>query len=79
MAECELFKQCPFADERRPADGCGIVCRSKYCRGNPDACARHLVFKSLGRSAVPNDLQPHMLDRARRMVRDKSLTCIEPE
>ena len=26
MAECELFKQCPFADEHRPADGCGIVC-----------------------------------------------------
>jgi len=79
MAECELFKQCPFADEHRPADGCGIVCRSKYCRTNPDACARHLVFKSLGRSAVPNDLQPHMLERARKMVRDKSLTRIEPE
>lgn len=73
MASCELFNNCPFSDERRSANGCGIICRTKYCRGDNADCARYMVFKALGAAAIPIDLYPDMHKRARQIIRNKSL------
>ena len=36
----------------------GDLMKEKYCKGDNSICARHMVFKALGRTAVPDNLFP---------------------
>ena len=65
MADCELLQRCPFYnDEMKKTDGLGALYRQRYCVGDNSTCARYMVFRTLGRSAVPEDLYPNMVQRA---------------
>ena len=69
MADCELLAGCPFFnDKMSDTQGIGAVYKKKYCQGSNADCARYVVFKARGRSAVPVDLYPNMLDRAKKIL-----------
>ncbi|MCF7936173.1 MAG: hypothetical protein K9L28_07530 [Synergistales bacterium] len=42
--------------------------KERYCRGDKRECARYRVASTLGREAVPGDLYPNMLTRAKKIV-----------
>ena len=42
--------------------------KSKYCKSDNSGCARHMVFKALGRENVPSNLFPHQLEDARKLA-----------
>jgi len=38
--------------------------KKQYCQGDASECARHIVFTTLGKEAVPPDMFPNQKDRA---------------
>jgi hypothetical protein len=39
-----------------------------YCRGDNTECARHMIFKELGKESVPGDLAPDKFGRANQLI-----------
>jgi len=69
MAECECLKGCPFFNDKMPDnDGLGAIIKKKYCLGDNTGCARYMVFKKLGKPAVPANLYPNMADQAKGII-----------
>jgi hypothetical protein len=69
MAECECLAGCPFFNDRmKDTDGLGAIFKKKYCLGSFAECARYMVFKKLGKPAVPADLYPNMHERAEKIL-----------
>lgn len=69
MADCECIGGCPFFNdkmEKKPA--MSRLLKKKYCQGDYSSCARYMIFKSLGKPAVPGDLYPNMQDRAQQII-----------
>jgi hypothetical protein len=72
MADCECLAGCPFFNDKMPDDsGLGFMYKKKYCRGDNSQCARYMVFKKLGKPAVPPNLYPNMIDRANQILSGK--------
>ncbi len=69
MADCECLRGCPFFnDKMKPQEGLGAIIKRKYCLGDNSKCARFMVFKKMGKPAVPDDLYPNMVDRAQKII-----------
>lgn len=69
--DCQCLKDCIFFNDRmKNMPSMSEVLKQQYCRGDWEHCARCVVFLALGREAVPKDLFPDELDRARRLVRE---------
>lgn len=65
MNECECVPKCPFFHDRmaeKPATA--NLMKAQFCQGDNSGCARYMVFKALGGSAVPADLFPSQAKRA---------------
>lgn len=46
--------------------------KKKYCHGDDASCARKLVFQTLGKGHAPVDLAPNDLERAKKIIREKT-------
>ena len=69
MAACECLTGCPFFnDQMKDTEGLGSMYKQKYCLGNNSDCARYMVFKKLGKPAVPDNLYPNMLYLAKEIL-----------
>jgi len=69
MTDCELLAGCAFFNDKMPIDGAmGTLYKKKYCQGDNKNCARHMVFKALGKEKVPIDLFPNMADKAKKII-----------
>ncbi len=72
MPNCECLAGCPFFnDKMKPEAGVGAIFKRNYCLGDNSKCARYMVFKQLGKQAVPSDLYPNMHDRALKILEGK--------
>lgn len=72
MADCECLAGCLFFNDKMPdSEGMGAIYKKKYCMGNNADCARYMVFKKLGKAAVPQNLYPNMHDRAKEIIAGK--------
>ncbi|MBN1765222.1 MAG: hypothetical protein JW860_08200 [Sedimentisphaerales bacterium] len=70
MAECECLSGCPFFNGRMAQTMGAIVesMKNHYCLGDNANCARHMVFRSIGKSEVPSDLLPNECKRADKII-----------
>jgi hypothetical protein len=69
MPDCECLKGCLFFNDKMPMEsGMGKIFKGKYCQGDNSSCARHMVFKKIGREKVPSNLYPNMNDRAKQII-----------
>ncbi len=69
MAECECLPKCPFFNDRmQKMPALSEIMKNKYCLGDNTNCARYMVFKAKGSSAVPEDLFPSQAERARTFL-----------
>lgn len=69
MADCECLPRCIFFNDKmanRPATA--EIMKTQYCKTDQSQCARFVVFKAKGGAAVPPDLFPNQLDRARAFL-----------
>lgn len=69
MADCEALVTCPFFnDQMAGMPSMSHIIKNRYCHGSNVDCARHTVFRTLGKSHVPGDLFPSQLERAQEIV-----------
>ena len=69
MADCPLIEKCPFFNDRlKGRPGMVALYKRQYCRGDNSACARHMVFRTVGREHVPADLFPNDVSRAKEVI-----------
>jgi len=69
MAECPAIGKCPFFSDKMA--GMPVMAsqyKKRYCLGDNRTCARWTVRTLLGPAAVPVDLFPSQLDRARSIA-----------
>lgn len=70
MADCERLKSCPFfSGQMANMPSVADLMKKSYCLGDKTQCARYRVV-SAG-MAVPPDLFPHDIDRARDILRNR--------
>ena len=69
MADCECIPGCPFFNDKMDnMPALASMYKKNYCQKDFEKCARYIVFKKLGKPAVPLNLFPNMYDRAMEIV-----------
>lgn len=69
MADCEVLEGCPFFNHHMESmPSIADLYRHKYCRTDSSDCARFIVYRSRGVEAVPGDLYPNDVARAKRVL-----------
>ncbi len=69
MADCDCLAGCPFFNDKMGgAPALATLYKKQFCRGQFESCARHIVFKALGKPGVPGDLFPNQIEIARKIV-----------
>ena len=72
MPTCECLAGCPFFnDKMKDNEGLAEMYKAKFCLGDNLSCARYMVFKKLGKQAVPANLYPNMTERANQILSGK--------
>lgn len=67
--ECQCLAGCPFFHDRmKNMPTTAELLKQRFCRAEWSSCARCMVFLALGRGAVPADLFPDEVDRAREIL-----------
>ena len=73
MATCDQIETCRFFQEAmNTMPTIAEMMKKKYCNGDFDSCARKVVFLTLGKGHAPVDLAPNDIQRANRIIRDKT-------
>lgn len=72
MPECECLAGCAFFNEKlEEMPAMTSMIKRQYCRGDHadnTYCARHMIFVVRGREAVPLDLYPADIPRAKEIL-----------
>ena len=69
MLDCECLADCLFFNDRmKGLEEVSKLFRRYYCRGDNTECARHMIFKELGKEYVPEDLAPNKIGRAGQLI-----------
>jgi hypothetical protein len=69
MADCECLPGCPFFnDQMAEMPSMSDIIKARYCKGSNVNCARHMIFRTLGRENVPTDLYPSPVERAEELL-----------
>lgn len=72
MAECELIQGCIFFNNKmQNMPATADIVKKKYCKNAYTSCARHMVFKALGRPKVPADLFPQQAEKAEKIINEE--------
>jgi hypothetical protein len=69
MADCECLPGCLFFNNKMtdmPVTADRL--KNHYCKGDNSDCARHMVVVAKGKTAVPVDLFPQNIERARAIL-----------
>jgi hypothetical protein len=72
MADCECLTTCPFFnDQMAEMPSMSDIIKERYCAGSNVHCARHIVFRAMGRESIPADLYPSQVERAEEIIRNR--------
>jgi hypothetical protein len=71
MADCELIQGCIFFNNKmQNMPATAELLKKRYCKAAFTTCARHMVFKALGRPRVPPDLFPLQTEIAEKLIKE---------
>ena len=73
MPECPRLPGCAFFNNKLKAlPATAEMAKKSFCRANYEGCARYLVARYPGLCAVPDDLYPDQVERARELLAGKT-------
>lgn len=73
MADCPRLAKCPFFnDQMADMPSMAGIIKQRYCRTDNTHCARFMVAEALGPEAVPSDLYPSQVDRAKAILEGRA-------
>ena len=65
-----MINQCPFFnDNLKDMPATASLYKDSFCKSNNSNCARYIVFQTLGKSKVPEDLFPNQLQKASELIK----------
>ena len=69
MTDCECLVTCPFFnDQMADMPSMSNIIKQRYCKGSNTQCARHMIFRTIGREQIPLDLFPSQIERAEEII-----------
>jgi hypothetical protein len=69
MADCVCLPTCIFFNDKMASMPIAAdMMKKKFCRSDNSACGRYMVFSTLGKAQVPQDLYPNQADRAKTIL-----------
>ncbi len=69
MPDCPCLPRCPFFNDRMAGmPTMAHQLKEKFCQGDNAACARFMVFSSLGPGTVPITLFPTQTEQAKQLI-----------
>jgi hypothetical protein len=69
MADCVCLPTCIFFNDKMAAmPVASDMMKKKFCHSENAACARYMVFSTLGKPHVPSDLYPNQADKAKAIL-----------
>jgi UTP-glucose-1-phosphate uridylyltransferase len=71
MNKCPVLEQCRFFNnvlENMPAISESLM--EQYCLGDNTECARFFIFDEIGKEHLPDDVFPHEMEKAKKLVRN---------
>ena len=72
MVDCELLETCVFFNDKMAnMPSTAEVIKMRYCREDNSACARYMVYKTMGREKVPQDMFPNLTEMAKQIIAGK--------
>jgi len=78
MADCECLPKCPFFnDNMSKMPAISNLLKKKFCQGDKSDCARHMVFRSVGKEFVPKDLYPNDNNTALEIIKKNGKTLVK--
>ncbi|MBU1220457.1 hypothetical protein KKF34_09110 [Myxococcota bacterium] len=67
--DCKCLPGCPFFNDRMDSmPSTANIMKKKYCQGSFESCARFMIFSKLGKPAVPTDLFPNEVEKAKSII-----------
>jgi UTP-glucose-1-phosphate uridylyltransferase len=70
MKKCPLLEECRFFNdiiENVPSVSARL--KEQYCLGDNSTCARLLVSAEIGKEHLPDDVFPHEMEKAQKIIR----------
>lgn len=72
MSDCPSLAKCPFFNDKMSAiPTTATMMKKRYCQGGNSNCARWVVRAALGPTAVPEDLFPNQMERAKSLIKGR--------
>ncbi len=72
MAECECLKGYPFFNDKMAnMPSLSGMYKKQFCLSDNSLCARHMIFKNLGKEKVPPELFPNEIEKAKKFLEQK--------
>ncbi|MEY7999688.1 hypothetical protein AB8U03_05615 [Clostridium sp. Mt-5] len=72
--KCENLQGCPIYTGKIKIDNKFVYkYKREYCEKDKYKCARYMVKTKAGKSFVPSDLLPDMIDRAKKIIAENTL------
>ncbi|MBN2722570.1 MAG: hypothetical protein JXR95_00705 [Deltaproteobacteria bacterium] len=70
--DCKCLPGCPFFNDKMAnMPAMANIMKKKYCQGNFESCARYMIFSVKGKPAVPSDLFPNEVEKAKKILGKK--------
>lgn len=67
--KCRFSRECLFFLETMPnLPPMAELFKMDFCRGIPDFCARYMIYASIGKSSVPDNLLPYEIERVKDIL-----------
>jgi len=71
MADCECLSGCPFFNDKMAnMPAMKEMFKRNYCMSDYTNCARYMIFKDLGKQAVPSNLFPNQKEKALEILKN---------
>lgn len=71
MGDCECLSGCLFFNDKMESmPAMKEMYKRNYCKGDFTNCARYIIFKALGKPAVPGNLFPNQKEKALEIFRN---------
>jgi len=71
MNKCPVLEQCRFFNNIiEDVPSISEALKEQYCLCDHSGCARFFIFREIGKEHLPDDVFPHEMEKAEKIVRN---------
>jgi hypothetical protein len=71
MNKCQVLEDCRFFNDIiENVPSISEALKKQYCLADNSECARFRIFREIGKEHLPDDVFPHEMDKAEKLIRN---------